>query len=117
MTAQELENAITDKTRAIILNNPNNPTGSLLSKQDLEKIWEIAQAYDLTVISDEVYRTLIFDDNHHESVLQFPGAQERTVLIDSLSKEYCMTGLRVSFNPTILSNSETLYFGFLIKDS
>lgn len=97
INAEAVRKSITDRTVAIIVNSPNNPTGSLLSKQDLEKIWELARTYDLTVISDEVYRTLIFDDNHHESILQFPGAQDRTVLIDSLSKEYCMTGWRVGY--------------------
>lgn len=89
--------SITDRTVAVIINSPNNPTGSLLSREDLKKIADIAEEYELTVISDEVYRTLIFDGKQHESILQFPQAQGRTVLIDSLSKEFCMTGWRAGY--------------------
>lgn len=94
---QRLRESITDKTVAIIINSPNNPTGSVLSKDDLKKIATVAQEYDLTIISDEVYRSLIFDGKQHQSILQFPEAQGRTVLIDSMSKEFCMTGWRIGF--------------------
>ena len=93
----QVRKSITDKTIAIIINTPSNPTGSVISRADLEKIAKIAEEYDLTVISDEVYRTLIFDGKSHESILQFPQMQNRAVLIDSLSKEYCMTGWRVGY--------------------
>ena len=93
----KVRKSITDRTVAIIINSPNNPTGSLLSKKDLKVVADIAEEYDLTVISDEVYRTLIFEGKQHESILQFPSARGRTVLIDSLSKEFCMTGWRIGY--------------------
>lgn len=100
----KIEKAITDKTRVIIINSPNNPTGDVISKKGLKDIYDLAEKYDLTIISDEVYRTLIYDDLNHESILQFDGAKERTVLIDSLSKESCMTGWRIGYaaGPSIL---------------
>lgn len=88
---------ITDKTVGVILNSPNNPTGALLSREDLYTVAKVAQEKNLLIISDEVYRTLIFDNKSHESVLQFSEAQNRTVLVDSMSKEYCMTGWRIGF--------------------
>jgi len=88
---------LSKKTVAIIVNTPSNPTGAVLSQEDLRKISNIAEEYDLIVISDEVYRSLIFDGKQHQSILQFPQARHRTVLIDSMSKEYCMTGWRIGY--------------------
>lgn len=93
----KIEKSITNKTRLIIINSPNNPTGDTISKDDLKKILDLAIKYDLTIVSDEVYRSLIYDGIKHESVLQFSGAKERTVLVDSLSKEFCMTGWRIGY--------------------
>lgn len=95
--AEKLEQAVTDRTVAIIINTPCNPTGAILSRESLEGIAKIAQKYDLTVISDEVYRTLIYDGVKHESIATLPGMQERTVVIDSLSKRFAMTGYRVGY--------------------
>lgn len=92
-----LESKITDKTVAIILNSPNNPTGGIIPKESLAVVTELAEKYDLTIISDEVYRTLTYDNIEHQSVLQFENAKERTILIDSLSKEFSMTGWRVGY--------------------
>lgn len=94
---QILENAVTDKTVAIIINSPNNPTGDIICKDMLEIIADTAEKHDLAIISDEVYRTLIYDGIQHESILQFENAKERTILIDSLSKEYSMTGWRIGY--------------------
>ncbi|MCD8291715.1 MAG: pyridoxal phosphate-dependent aminotransferase [Prevotella sp.] len=105
--ANKLKSYITSRTIAIIVNTPCNPSGFVLSRQSLKEIANLAIENDLTVISDEVYRTLIYDNMKHESILQFNGMQERTVLIDSLSKEYCMTGWRVGFaaaNTELISN-------------
>lgn len=92
-----LEAAVTDKTVAIIINSPNNPTGDVFSREMLREIAAVAQAHDLSIISDEVYRTLLYDGRTHESVLQFPEAAGRTLVVDSMSKEYSMTGWRIGF--------------------
>lgn len=95
--AKKLESVITEKTVAIIINSPNNPTGDIIGYESLKSISEIANKYDLTVISDEVYRTLIYDGLKHHSILELDNMAERTILIDSLSKEFCMTGWRLGF--------------------
>lgn len=92
-----LEDKITEKTVAIIINSPNNPTGGVIPKESLRAIAELSQKYDIAVISDEVYRVLTYDGNKHESILQFDEAKKRTILIDSLSKEFCMTGWRIGY--------------------
>lgn len=92
-----LEAAVTDRTIAIIINSPNNPTGDVFSKETLHDIAAVAQKYNLTMISDEVYRTLLYDGRAHESVLQFQEAEGRTIVVDSMSKEYSMTGWRIGF--------------------
>lgn len=92
-----LEAAVTDRTIAVIINSPNNPTGDVFSREMLKDIAVVAQAHDLSIISDEVYRTLLYDGRTHESVLQFPEAAGRTLVVDSMSKEYSMTGWRIGF--------------------
>lgn len=88
---------ITDRTVAIIINSPNNPTGDVLSKEFLKEVYEAACENDLYIISDEVYRTLTYDKMKHRSILQFPDAYKRTILVDSMSKEYSMTGWRIGY--------------------
>lgn len=92
-----LSSAINDKTAAIIVNSPNNPTGDMFSRADLETIAKAASDNDLLIISDEVYRTLIYDDVPHESILASDNARGRTLLVDSMSKEFSMTGFRVGY--------------------
>lgn len=92
-----LQNAITEKTVAMIVNSPNNPTGDVFSPSMLRVIAEVSEENDLTIISDEVYRTLIYDNIKHNSVLEFEDIRKRTILIDSLSKEYSMTGWRIGY--------------------
>lgn len=102
-----LDEAITEKTVGIIVNSPNNPTGDIMSQEMLKRIAKIVVKYDLFVISDEVYRALLYDGRVHESILQFPEVANRTIVIDSLSKEYSMTGWRIgyAFGPEeIISN-------------
>ena len=94
--AESIEKAITDKTRAIIINSPSNPTGVLLPFQKLVEIAELCKKYDLWVITDEVYRTIVFDEKFR-SILEIPNMKQRTILIDSLSKRFSMTGFRVGF--------------------
>lgn len=96
-TAEQLEAAVTERTVAIILNSPCNPTGMMLGAALLDEVAEIARKHDLVVISDEVYRSLIYDGNVHESMITRPGMQERTVLVDSLSKRFAMTGYRIGY--------------------
>ena len=84
------------KTRAIIINSPSNPTGFILPPDKLEEIANIAKEYDLWVITDEVYRTIVFN-GVFTSILEIPDMKERTILVDSLSKRFSMTGFRVGF--------------------
>jgi aspartate/methionine/tyrosine aminotransferase len=93
----ELRAKVNEKTRLLILCSPQNPTGGVLSRADLEAIAQIVQPYeDLWVYSDEVYSGLVYD-GEFESIAAVPGMQERTIIVDSLSKTYAMTGWRVGF--------------------
>lgn len=96
-TKAQLESKITDKTIAIVINSPGNPSGTVLESKLLDDIADIAIEKDLIVISDEVYRTLIYDNRVHDSIITRPAMQERTVLIDSISKRFAMTGYRIGF--------------------
>ena len=96
LTAKELEEAITDKTKIVILPFPNNPTGAIMEKKDLEEIAEVILKHDLFVISDEIYSELTYKDKH-VSIVEIPGMQERTVLINGFSKSYAMTGWRLGY--------------------
>lgn len=92
----DLEKAITDKTKAVILCSPNNPTGTLLNKEDLEKIAAIIEKYDLLVISDEIYAELTYDDVY-TSFVSIDGMVERTILVSGFSKGFAMTGWRLGY--------------------
>ena len=96
LTAQELRDAITDKTKVLILPFPNNPTGSIMERRDLEEIAEVIREKDLFVISDEIYSELTYKEEH-VSIAQIPGMQERTILINGFSKAYAMTGWRLGY--------------------
>lgn len=92
----DLKKAITDKTKMIILNSPQNPTGGVLSSEDLEAIAEIAIKKDLWVLSDEIYSRIIYG-TEFKSIISLDGMQERTILIDGFSKIYAMTGWRLGY--------------------
>lgn len=92
----DLENLITPKTRLIILNSPENPTGGQLTWEDLEAIYAIARKHDLWILSDEIYSRIVYD-TEFKSIASIPGALDRTVAIDGLSKTYAMTGWRLGF--------------------
>jgi aspartate aminotransferase len=92
----ELERAITPRTRAIYVNSPNNPTGGVLTKDDLQRIAEIARAHNVWVISDEAYEHIIYR-GEHVSIASFPDMYERTIPIYTFSKSYAMTGLRLGY--------------------
>jgi aspartate aminotransferase len=93
---EDLRMRITPKTRMIILNSPHNPTGGILSQNDLETIAETAIQADLWVLSDEVYSKIIYD-GEFRSIISIPGMKDRTILVDGFSKTYAMTGWRLGF--------------------
>ena len=97
LTPQELEEAITPKTKAIILNYPNNPTGGVMSKEDLEAIAKVIIKHDLFVISDEIYSELSYGDKKHFSIGAIDGMKERSFIINGFSKAYSMTGWRLGY--------------------
>ena len=96
LTAEELRAAITDKTKVLILPFPNNPTGAIMEKKDLEAIAEVILEKDIFVISDEIYSELSYKGDH-VSIVSIPGMQERTILINGFSKAYAMTGWRLGY--------------------
>ena len=96
LTAQELRDAITDKTKVLVLPFPNNPTGAIMERKDLEEIAEVILEKDLFVISDEIYSELTYGRDH-VSIAQIPGMKERTILINGFSKSYAMTGWRLGY--------------------
>ncbi|MGQ9565828.1 MAG: pyridoxal phosphate-dependent aminotransferase [Candidatus Bathyarchaeales archaeon] len=88
---------ITDKTRVIIINSPNNPTGAVFSYDDLQKLTKLLVERDIIVISDEVYEKIVYDDAKHFCLANFPGMKDRTIVVNSFSKTYAMTGFRVGY--------------------
>ena len=96
LTAQELRDAVTDKTKILILPFPNNPTGAIMEKKDLEEIAEIIREKDIFVITDEIYAELSYKEKH-VSIISLPGMRERTVYINGFSKAYAMTGWRLGY--------------------
>ena len=100
----ELKELITPKTRMIVINSPQNPTGGVLTKEDLEVIYELAEEHDLWIMSDEIYSRIVYD-KEFESIGSIPGALKRTILLDGMSKTYAMTGWRLGYGvvPTKLA--------------
>ncbi len=96
LTAAELRDAITDKTKVLILPFPNNPTGAIMEKKDLEEIAEVIIEKDIFVMSDEIYSELTYKDEH-VSIITIPGMRERTIMINGFSKAYAMTGWRLGY--------------------
>ncbi|WP_460292396.1 pyridoxal phosphate-dependent aminotransferase [Clostridium tertium] len=98
-SAKELRNLITSKTKAILVNSPNNPTGSIYTREELTEIAELAKEYDLIIISDEIYEKLIYDNEKHISIASISkDSYERTIVINGLSKAYAMTGWRIGYS-------------------
>ncbi len=93
---ERLAASITDRTRVLILNTPQNPTGGMLTRTDLEEIARLARRHDLIVLSDEIYSQIVYDAEH-VSMLSIPGMKERTVLLDGMSKAYAMCGWRLGY--------------------
>lgn len=97
LTKEELENAITDKTKILVLPFPNNPTGAVMERADLEAIAEVIIKNDLIVVSDEIYGELTYGNKNHVSIAEIDGMKERTVVISGFSKAYAMTGWRLGY--------------------
>ena len=97
LTAEEIERAVTDRTKLLVLPYPNNPTGAVMRKEELEKIAKVIIKHDLFVISDEIYSELTYGGERHCSVASIDGMQERTVVINGFSKTYSMTGWRLGY--------------------
>lgn len=100
-----LERKITPRTKAILINSPNNPTGRVLGPEELQVIHEVALKHDLWVISDEIYEHLVYDGHRHVSIATLPEMRDRTVVVNGMSKAYAMTGWRIGYlaAPSVLS--------------
>ena len=96
LTAEDLKRAITPRTKAVIINYPNNPTGATMGRKDLEAIAEVVSEYDIMVISDEVYECLTYNGNH-TCFSSIEGMKDRTILLNGFSKAYAMTGFRLAY--------------------
>jgi aspartate/methionine/tyrosine aminotransferase len=95
-SVEGLKEIVSDKTKLIILNSPQNPTGGVLSEEDLGEIAKIAEEYDLWILSDEIYSRIIYD-GQFSSISSIPGMRERTIILDGFSKTYAMTGWRIGY--------------------
>lgn len=97
LTAHELENAITEKTKLLVLPFPNNPTGAVMRKEDLVAIARVIREHNIFVLSDEIYSELTYGDQTHVSIASITGMKERTIVINGFSKTYSMTGWRLGY--------------------
>ncbi|MDD4088073.1 MAG: pyridoxal phosphate-dependent aminotransferase [Tissierellia bacterium] len=114
--AEDIEKVITDKSKAILLNYPSNPLGSVLGKDDINEIAEVVKKYDLIVFSDEVYDKIIYDDDNYCSILENSDIRDKVIVINSLSKSYAMTGWRIGYlvgNEKITSHMTKLQEGIV----
>jgi len=96
LDVEELLDLITNRTKMIIINSPHNPTGGVLSRDDLQAIAEAVLDKDIMILSDEIYSRILYDGSHM-SIAQFPGLQEKTIILDGFSKTYAMTGWRIGY--------------------
>ena len=115
LTKEELENAITDRTKVLMLSYPNNPTGAIMEIEDLEKIAEVIIKNDIYVISDEIYAELSYNSGH-VSIASLPGMRERTIVISGFSKTFAMTGWRLGYalGPSMIMEQMTKIHQFAI---
>lgn len=96
-TAKQIEEKITPKTKALMICSPNNPTGTMIPKDELEKIAEVVKKHQIWVISDEIYCELAYDGNEHVSIGSFPGMKDYTIILNGFSKSFAMTGWRIGY--------------------
>lgn len=115
LTAEELEAAITDKTKIVILPFPNNPTGAIMEREDLEEIAEVIKKHDLYVMSDEIYAELTYKKKH-VTIASLPDMRDRTIIINGFSKAYAMTGWRLGYAlaPRVICEQMTKIHQFAI---
>jgi aspartate aminotransferase len=114
LDVDELASLVTGKTRMIVINSPANPTGGVLTRDDLERVAAIAREHDLVVLSDEIYSRILYE-GAHVSIATLPGMAERTIVLDGFSKTYAMTGWRLGY--AIVPDSLAFSFGRLIINS
>ena len=116
LTEKELADAITEKTKVLILSYPNNPTGAIMTREDLEPIARLAVEHDIYVISDEIYSELTYGKQGHFSIASLPGMKERTIVINGFSKAFAMTGWRLGYSlaPKAISSLMTKIHQFCI---
>ncbi|WP_225229951.1 pyridoxal phosphate-dependent aminotransferase [Sporosarcina quadrami] len=106
VTAQQISDAVTDKTKAVIINSPSNPSGMIYSKEELQQIADVCKQHDLWIISDEIYEKLLYANETHISIAQLSDdAKERTLIINGVSKSHSMTGWRIGY---IAGNQEVV---------
>ena len=111
LTARELEEAITDKTKVVIIPFPNNPTGAIMTREEYEPIVELLKDKDIIIISDEIYAELSYDGNH-TSIASFPEVKDQTIVINGFSKSYAMTGWRLGYacgHPTLINEMKKIH--------
>ncbi|EMT40259.1 pyridoxal phosphate-dependent aminotransferase [Thermoanaerobacter thermohydrosulfuricus] len=108
ITAEELKNAITSKTKALILNTPNNPTGSVYTKEELEELVKIIEEANIFVISDEIYEKLIYEGSHISIASLNEKIKELTILVNGMSKAYAMTGWRIGYTASSLEVAKVM---------
>ena len=94
---EDLKRLVNENTKLVILNSPQNPTGGVLTREDLEAVAELAKKYDFYILSDEIYDRIIYDNRKFESIISIPGMKERTILANGHSKTYAMTGWRLGY--------------------
>ena len=97
ITAQQLKETITPQTKAIIINSPNNPSGAVYTKEELESLVTVIAESNVWVISDEIYEKLLYDGNQHFSLAQYPQIKDRVIVVNGVSKAYAMTGWRIGY--------------------
>jgi aspartate/methionine/tyrosine aminotransferase len=112
LDVDELASLITPRTKLLVINSPANPTGGVLTPNDIERIAELALRHDLTVLADEIYARILYDGAEHLSIASLPGMAERTVVLDGFSKTYAMTGWRLGY--AIVPASLVKAYGTLI---
>jgi aspartate aminotransferase len=106
----EIEAKINPKTRAILLNSPSNPTGTVYTPEELERIINLALKHDLFIISDEVYKEFVYDGASHKSILEYDEVQDRAIIVDSISKRFSCCGARIG---AVITRNEEVYLSLL----